>query len=436
MTPTPTERRSREAREARSGEPTRPEDTPTERPHARGLDFAAGTAHKGQSLMHLPRLTAPRLALALMAIVFLVAGGAPAAQGRAATASAPAAISTVDVTTLTRLATTARASMASPGLAVAIARGDQVVWSAGFGLADVENDVPVRADSVFRIASISKPMAAVAVMQLVERGRVSLDDPIQKYVPAFPDKGEQIVTVRHLLTHTSGIRHYRAGEMESREPYTTLASAIAIFKDDPLLFAPGTRYLYSTYAYNLLAGVVERASGLGFGEYLRTRIWAPAGMRATALELPHEIVPRRVRQYVRGGGTPALRNAPYADLSIKWAGGGIISTAVDLARFDIALAQGRLLRPETMAAMHVPARLLSGTQTGYGLGWMVFRDDQGRQWVAHSGGATGGTTYLLRDPMRRVSVSVLSNVANAGNLRDLALALARVVSPAPTGTMQ
>ncbi|MDP1569956.1 MAG: serine hydrolase domain-containing protein [Vicinamibacterales bacterium] len=350
--------------------------------------------------------------------------------GLGAAQSPPPAAGTVspaEAAVLARIAGAARERMASPGLSVAIARNGQVAWAAGFGQADVENDVPVRPESVFRIASISKPMAAVAVMQLVERGRVVLDDPIQKYVPAYPSKGEQVVTVRHLLTHTSGIRHYRPGEMESRESYATLAAAIAIFKDDPLLFAPGTRYLYSTYGYNLLAGVVERAAGLSFGEYLRTRIWEPAGMRATSLEQPHEIVPRRVRQYVRGGGTPPLRNAPYADLSIKWAGGGIIASAVDLARFDIALTDGRLLRPETIAEMHAPMRLANGTLTGYGLGWMVFRDEQGRDWVAHSGGATGGTTYLLRDPARRLSVALLTNVGNAGNLRDLALELARAV---------
>jgi len=363
---------------------------------------------------------------AVAAVVALLWGaGLGAAQSPAPAAST---VSTAEAAALARIAGAARERMASPGLSVAIVRDGQVAWTAGFGQADVENDVPVRPESVFRIASISKPMAAVAVMQLVERGRVALDNPIQKYVPAYPSKGEQVVTVRHLLTHTSGIRHYRPGEMESRESYATLATAIAIFKDDPLLFAPGTRYLYSTYAYNLLAGVVERASGLSFGEYLRTRIWEPAGMRATSLEQPHEIVPRRVRQYIRGGGTPPLRNAPYADLSIKWAGGGIIASAVDLSRFDIALTDGRLLRPETIAEMHAPMRLANGTLTGYGLGWMVFRDDQGRDWVAHSGGATGGTTYLLRDPARRLSVALLTNVGNAGNLRDLALELARAVN--------
>lgn len=374
----------------------------------------------------------------VLAATLAVSGAVLAAQAPSAQAPVQTSgrVSDAQAATLARLAAEARARMGSPGLAIAIARGPQIVWAEGFGLADVENDVPVRADSVFRIASISKPMAAVAVMQLVERGRVSLDDAIQKYVPDYPAKGEQTVTVRHLLTHTSGIRHYRPGEMESREPYATLASAIGIFKNDPLLFVPGTRYLYSTYGYNLLAGVVERASGLSFGEYLRTRVWSPAGMTSTSLEQPQEIVPRRVRQYVRGTGAPAVRNAPYADLSVKWAGGGIISTAPDLARFDIALGDARLLKPETMAEMHTAARLANGNRTGYGLGWMVFRDDQGRDWVAHSGGATGGTTYLLRDPSRRVSVAILTNVEGAAGLRDLALELARLVSPLGTGATQ
>lgn len=151
-------------------------------------------------------------------------------------------------------------------------------------------------------------------------------------------------------------------------------------------------------------------------------------MLANALERPQEVVPRRARQYVRGSDTPPFRNPPYADLSIKWAGGGINSSAIDPARFDIALGEGRLLRPDTMTAMHTAARLANGNRTGYCLGWTVFRDEEGRNRVAHSGGATGGTTYLLRDPERRVAVAILANLEGAGNLRDLAVTLARVVA--------
>ena len=306
----------------------------------------------------------------------------------------------------------------APGMSVAVAVNDRLTWSQGFGLADVENDVPARANTVYRIASISKPLAATAVMQLVERGRVNLDEPVQKYVPAFPVKGEQKVTIRHLLTHTSGIRHYRGSEMESSREYETVEEALTIFKDDPLLFAPGTKYSYSTYAFNLLAGVVETASGLGFETYLKTNVWQPAGMESTYLDHVGQIIPRRARQYVRGGGR--VMNAPLADLSNKWAGGGVLSTAEDLVRFHIALDEGKLLKPETLKQMYTAYRLQDGTETTYGLGWGVWKDSRGQAWIGHSGGATGGTTFLVRDPARKLAVAVLCNVQSAEGLGALA----------------
>jgi CubicO group peptidase (beta-lactamase class C family) len=317
-----------------------------------------------------------------------------------------------------RLAAEALKEMGAPGMSVAIALGNQLVWSQGFGLADAEHEVPARANTVYRIASISKPIAATAVMQLAERGRVSIDDPVQKYVRAFPPKGEQVVTIRHLLTHTSGIRHYRGREMESRERYETVEEALAIFKDDPLLFAPGTKYSYSTYGYNILAGVVESASGLGFETYLRTHVWTPAGMTSTYFDHGSAIIPRRARQYIRDIGI--LLNAPYADLSNKWAGGGMLSTAEDLMRFHIALEEDKLLKPDTLRQMFAPYRLSDGSNSTYGLGWATWTNARGQFWIGHSGGATGGTTFLVRDPVRKVAVAVLCNVERARGLGALA----------------
>lgn len=334
---------------------------------------------------------------------------------------------------LARLAEEGHRESGAPGLSIAVVLDDRIAWSSGFGLADVENEVPARANTVYRIASISKPIAATAVMQLVERGRVHLDDPVQKYVPAFPEKGEQRVTVRHLMTHTSGIRHYRDGEMESHDNYQTVADALRIFKDDPLLFEPGTKYSYSTYAYNLLAGVVEAASGLAFETYLRSGVFGPAGMTSTYFDHVAEIIPRRAEQYVRTGA--GVRNAPYADLSIKWAGGGILSTAEDLARFHIALDEGRLLKAATLAEMYTPYRLADGSTSTYGLGWNVSKDDRGRTWIAHAGGATGGTTYLLRDPARKLAVAILCNVQSAPGLRALAVRLADEAAKSVTSSV-
>ena len=330
-----------------------------------------------------------------------------------------------------RLLTAAQAKLGTPGMSVAVVVNDELAWSTGYGLADVENGVPATAQTAYRIASISKTMAATAVMQLVERGRVRLDDPIQKYVPSFPDKGESVITLRHLLSHTSGIRHYKPGEIESKESFDSVADAIAIFKDDPLLFTPGTQYHYSTYGFNLLAGVVEKASGLTYESYLREHIWVPAGMKTTGFEHPLDVVPHRARQYVRGG-PGGVHNAPYADLSIKWAGGGVISTVEDLARFHIALDQGRLLKRETLAQMYTPGTLADGAPIGYGLGWMLETDSKGRHWVAHSGGATGGTTYLLRDPTRGLAVVIFCNVQGAQNLKQLAMQVADAIQQGPT----
>lgn len=317
-----------------------------------------------------------------------------------------------------------RAQAGAPGISVAVVIGDRVAWEGASGFADVENQVAARADSVYRIASISKPIAATAVMQLVERGMVSLDDPVRKYLPFFPDKGGMPLTIRHLMTHTSGIRHYKPGEMENMTRYDSIEAAAKIFEDDPLLFTPGTKYSYSTYAYNLLAAVVEGVSGLTYEAYLNEHVFGPAGMKSTRLERAEDIVPHRVRQYVKRGN--GVENAHYADLSVKWAGGGILSTAGDLARFHIALDEERLLKPESLRQMYAPAQLADGTRTNYGLGWMITTDATGRTWVAHSGGATGGSTMLLRNPDAKVAVVVLCNVQDAGNLRKLAMDIAEL----------
>ncbi|MBX3415209.1 MAG: beta-lactamase family protein [Pirellulales bacterium] len=363
-----------------------------------------------------------------LALVLLVANGASPAAVGAAEPSAPATLEkpAVDAEGVAHAVERAQSRNKLPGVSVAIVRGDTIATSGGAGFADVENEVPARATSVYRIGSISKPVAAVAVMQLVEQGKVSLDDPIQKYVPSFPEKEQGTVTVRHLLTHTAGVRHYKEGEFDSRDRFETLADAIKIFQDDPLLFKPGEKYSYSSYGYNLLAGVVESAAGQPYDAYLQEHIFEPAGMTATFCERAEEIVPHRARHYERATGD-TLRNVPYVDLSIKWAGGGLISSAEDLARFDIALREGKLLEPETMEAMYAPTKLADGSESMYGLGWQIRRDDQGRRWVGHSGGATGATTQFLRCPDEKLAVVVLINVRPTPVPARLAQQLAKLV---------
>jgi len=265
-----------------------------------------------------------------------------------------------------------------------------------------------------------------AVLQLVEQGKVSLDVPIQRYVPSFPAKPEGDITLRHLMTHTSGIRHYRGLEMLSKKRYETVEAALGIFKDDALEFKPGAKYRYSSYAYNMLAAVVEKTSGKSFRQYLREKIFEPAGMTASDLEFLEEPVEERCRQYIRNGDDFKL--APKVDLSCKWAGGGMAGTAEDLARFCVALQQEKLLRAKTCGQMYEAGLLADGSRTDYGLGWRLRKDKQQRLWVGHSGGATGGTTYFLHDPQAKVAVALLANVQGAKGLDNLALQLGEILA--------
>ncbi|MFZ2054645.1 MAG: serine hydrolase domain-containing protein, partial [Candidatus Aminicenantales bacterium] len=183
-----------------------------------------------------------------------------------------------------------------PGLSVGFIK-DDFSWSRGFGWADVENNVPAKAESAYRLASITKTMTAVAVLTLVEEGKIDLDAPIQRYVPYFPRK-RWPVTVRQLLGHIGGIGHYKndADESHIKEPRDT-REALAIFQDFDLIAEPGTRYNYSTYGYNLLGAAIEGASGLSYGEFVKSHILDPLDMSDSRLDHPLEIIPKRVRGY-------------------------------------------------------------------------------------------------------------------------------------------
>lgn len=320
------------------------------------------------------------------------------------------------------------ASLQTPGLSVAVGVSNRLFWSTGFGFADLEQRTAANPGTIYRYASISKPIAATAAMQLVEAGRVSLDAPIQRYVPSFPSKAEGEIALRHLLTHTSGIRHYQGMEMLSNKRYSSVAEALGIFKEDPLKFPPGTKYLYSSYGYNIVAALVEEAAGKSFRLYLREKIFRPAGMATADLEFLEEPVKNRSRQYVRQDGR--FVPAPEVDLSCKWAGGGMAGNAEDLVWFCMALNDGRLLGTEARQVMYESAVLPDGSRTEYGLGWRTQMDSHKRLWVGHSGGATGGTTHFLHNPENNVAVALLANAQAVKGLGDLALRLGQIVLPA------
>ena len=291
-----------------------------------------------------------------------------------------------------------------PGLTVAVAAGGELRWSKGFGLSDVESNVPAKASTVIRLASISKPITAVAVLQLAEQGKLDLDAPVRKYVPSFPEKRWPI-TVRQLLGHLGGIRHYNNdAEVDSTRHYTGMLAPLRIFRNDPLVAEPGASFSYTTYGYVLLGAVVESASGDRFMDYLHRNISEPAGMDTIRDDNVFAIIPNRSRGY-RLSQDGALLNCNLADTSNKIPGGGMVSTAADLVKFALAVHNGVLLKPETVERMFTRQTLKSGERTDYGLGWRI-----GHGWVGHSGGQQGTATMLMMVPERGTATVVMSNL--------------------------
>ena len=363
-----------------------------------------------------------RISLRIFALLAAVLAGALGAQHlglgyRPFAATSPAPYATVEQAQYAEAIARAREvaqeilGRGAPGVSVAVAVDGDIAWSEGFGFADLEHRVPVWPATRFRVGSISKPLTAAAVARLVEQGKLDLDAPVQRYVPSFPEKGQPITT-RLLAGHLAGIRHYRGAEFLINRPYATVTESLAIFKDDPLVFEPGTRYSYSSYGWNLISAVVEGAAGTDFLSYMDAEVFAPLGLRHTVADRNTPIIPQRVRFYARDRDGK-LVNAPYVDNSYKWAGGGFLSTAEDLVRFGSAHLEPGFLRQQTIDLLWTSQRLKSGEETKYGIGWRTELDGKGRRLVSHTGGSVGGTSVLAIYPERKVVVAILVNLSGA-----------------------
>lgn len=317
--------------------------------------------------------------------------------------------------------------LAIPGLSAAVVLNRELRWSAGYGQADVENAVPATPITVYRLASVSKPISATAVLALWERGKLDLDAPVQRYVPAFPDKPWP-VTARELLGHQSGVRNWTEEEFHSTRRYHTIKDTLAAFKDDPLLFEPGTRTQYTSFGFTLLGAVVEGAAGGTFMDQLRTLVFQPAGMESARDDDVLAIVPHRASGYQkRADGT--VLNAPLSDTSNRLPGGGLLADVEDVARFASALQRGLLLKPETLQAALTPQPLRGGRATGYGLGWVLGRRGS-RHEAYHIGGQPQVSTVLYMLPDSGVAVAILCNLeGEETSLLELARQMAGVVAP-------
>jgi CubicO group peptidase (beta-lactamase class C family) len=293
--------------------------------------------------------------------------------------------------------------------AVLVAREGKVVFSRAYGMANYELGVPNTTETKFRIGSMTKPFTATAVMLLQERGKLSLGDSICKYVSDCP-AAWQPITLRHLLSHTSGLaRQEKAADyLKTAMLPMTVAQLVEGLKNRPPDFKPGERFDYNNNGYVLLGHVIERTSGQSYELFMRENLFAPLGMNDTGYDRHEPVIKNRAAGYVREGA--ALLNAAYIDQSQPFAAGALYSTVGDLLRWDQALSAERLLPHRTLEEMFTP---VAGP---YGYGWFVTRQF-GRRLLWHGGGTPGFAADLLRFPDDRVTVIVLSNLESAPVLR-------------------
>jgi D-alanyl-D-alanine carboxypeptidase len=315
------------------------------------------------------------------------------------------------------------------GAAVAVFQGGELIHHRGYGLANVELGVAVEADTVFPICSISKPITATLVMMLMEEGLLDLDAPVRRYLPAF-DAANDTITLRHLLTHTSGLANYNATERFLRhEGRLALPAAerLAFLLAQPTEFAPGERYAYCNTGYVLLGFVIEAVTGRGFREVLGERVFAPCGMDQSLLLDDHAIVPKRASGYELG--PRGLQNAWHQAVSWRGGAGGIASTAGDLVRWMQAFEAGRLIGAVSRAEMLRPVMLNDGSTFDYGLGWGTGAY-HGREAYLHTGGGFGYSCELVRFPQADTTVVLLTNLYRFAFHR-VGMAIARQVLGLP-----
>jgi len=297
-----------------------------------------------------------------------------------------------------------------PGAAIIVVKDGRVVLRKAYGMANLELGVPIRPEHVFALASLSKQFTAAAILKLAEEGRLSVDDDITKFLPTYPTHGARI-TIEHLLTHTSGL----SGLSETSDLRAVAAQESQLIdvlgdwvKDLPPDSAPGERWAYSNWGYSLLGSIVEQASGMSYAAYVEQRLLAPAGMTHTFFGDRRRVIPMRAPGYELQGDQ--VVNIPQMRSRLFLPGGAasLVSTVDDLARWDEALRNGRMLTPSSLDRMFAAYRLKDGSLTNYGYGWDL-GSYAGRRVQEHAGGTTGFVSYMVRMPDDRVFVAILSN---------------------------
>ena len=258
-----------------------------------------------------------------------------------------------------------------PGAAVIVVKDGRVLFRKAYGLANLETQTPMQPEMVFEIGSITKQFTSTAILMLAEQGKLALADDVRKYVPELPDKGA-LITIEHLLTHTSGIKDYTEDPKWPalwRQDLTP-AQVLDLVKDAPLDFPPGTKWRYDNTGYTLLGMILEKASGIAYAEFIRTNIFEPLGMTHSLYGSFSAIIPNRAAGYTKGE-KGAWENAPYLSMAQPYAGGSLMSNVDDLVTWDAAVSAGKLLSAASWAKAFTGYRLTTGEDTRYGFGWQL-----------------------------------------------------------------
>jgi CubicO group peptidase (beta-lactamase class C family) len=313
-----------------------------------------------------------------------------------------------------------------PGLVLAIVKNGKVDRVVASGKASLDLDVPVKRESAFEIGSLTKAFTAELVMMLVEEGKLSLDDNIGKHVERSPDIWKD-VTIYHLLTHTSGLPNYTdlRPTMILTSQRFTYTDLFELVKDKKLLFAPGDEFRYSNTNYYFLGKIIENLTGKTYAEYLKEKILDPLKMDNTTPQKPRSVIKNRAVGYMKFGNHMSVM--PLLDAEGAYAAGFLVSTVDDMAKWDKALLEGNLLKPESYKKMYAYPKVKDG-DSSYGFGWGL-GEIAGHIAIQHGGGTGGFTSYLLRLPEDKLSVIVLSNLAMA-DVASIAVGAAKFALPA------
>ena len=328
----------------------------------------------------------------------------------------------------TRIDDYIRAEMKSqqiPGVALAVVKDGKVVLARGYGLANVEHQVPVKPETIFQSGSTGKQFTATAVMMLVEEGKLSLEDKITKYFTDAPESWRDI-TVRHLLTHTSGMTDYPP-DFDLRRDYTE-DELFQRIKTIPLAFQPGEKWSYSNLAYVMLGILIRKVSGKFYGDFLQERVFKPLEMSTARIINEADIVPNRAAGYRLVNGQLKIQSWVSPSLNTT-ADGALYLTVYDMAKWDAALYTDKLLKRTTLEQMWTPVKLSNGKTHPYGFGWAL-GEVRGYRIIEHGGSWQGFKAQITRYVDDKLTVIVFANQARA-NQAKLAHGVAALIQSGP-----